>query len=258
MPGATADEVAAAHVSDLSVAPELGVKFFSYWFDEDDGAVFCFARSPDEEAMTQVHERSHGLVPAEIIQVSEDEVVSFLGRVRDPEDASQLTSPFRIIAFTDLVDSTVLLNEVGQAEFLVLLSEHDLILRKALARLGGREVKHTGDGIMASFSRGGSALEWALEVRDIFEKRDDMSIRVGLASGEPVEHHRDLFGTAVNLANRLCAVAKDGQILVSEPVHDIGLSEGPFEFAGPKETELKGFPGLQTAWELVGLSQAVD
>jgi hypothetical protein len=253
VPGASAEDVAEAHVSDLTVAPEFGVKFFSYWFDEDDGAVFCFARAPDEETMTTVHERSHGILPAEIIRVSEDDVVSFLGNVHDPADASDVTSPFRIVAFTDLVDSTALLNQVGQAEFLVLLSEHDLILRKALARGSGREVKHTGDGIMVSFPDPGAALEWSLDVRDIFARRTDMSIRIGLAAGEPVAHHRDLFGPAVNLANRICAAAGAGRVFVSDLVHDLGVKDGYF-FGEPAQAELKGFPGIQTIYELRGRS----
>lgn len=249
--GATAEEVAQAHMSDVAVAPKFGVKFFSYWFDEDDGAVFCFAQAPDEETMTTVHERAHGLVPAEIIRVSEDEVVSFLGRVHDPADSSEVTSAFRVIVFTDLVDSTALLNRLGQSEFLVLLSEHDLILRKALAKLNGREIKHTGDGIMASFGDASSALRWSLSVRDTFNSRDDMSIRIGLAAGEPVDHHHDLFGAAVHLASRICDAAGEDQALTSELVQDLG-AKSDFVFGEPVRAALKGFPDPETIYELLG------
>lgn len=252
VPGATAEAVAEAHSSDLRVAPDFGVKFFSYWFDEDDGSVFCFARAPDKEAMNNVHERSHGLMPAEIIGVSEEDVISFLGNVRDPADATEVTSPFRIVAFTDLADSTRLLNEMGQTDFLVLLGEHDTILREALTRRGGREVKHTGDGIMASFAEGQSALRWSLDIQAAFDRRADMSIRLGLAAGEPVAQHRDLFGSAVNLASRICETAQAGQVLVSDLVHDLGVEQG-FGFGDPMSAELRGFPELQTIYELRGI-----
>ena len=67
-------------------------------------------------------------------------------------------NPFRTIMFTDLQGSTSILQSVGQAAFMVLLTEHDLIIRRALVASRGREVKHTGDGIMASFDDVASAL----------------------------------------------------------------------------------------------------
>ncbi len=257
MPEASAEDVAQAHLSDLSVGPKYGVSFFSYWFDQDDASVFCFANAPDKDTMNAVHEQSHGLLPAEIIEVSEKEVVSFLGKVHDPKDASELTSPFRTIVFTDLVDSTALLNKMGQSDFMVLLSEHDLILRKALAKTSGREVKHTGDGIMAAFADVAVALRWSLDVRDAFNRRTDMDIRVGLAAGEPVDRHDDLYGPAVNLANRICSHAGVGEVFVSSVVHDLGADAG-FEFGEPRQAELKGFPSPETVYELLGPSRLPD
>lgn len=251
VPGATAEDVAVAHMSDLEVADHHNVEFFSYWYDHDDSSVFCFARAPSAEAMTAVHEESHGLLPAEIIEVSENEVLGFLGSIHHPADASELTSPFRTIAFTDLVDSTVTLNELGVSEFMVLLTEHDLILRKALVKFGGSEVKHTGDGILASFHEVSHGLRWAVAVREAFDRRDDMDIRVGLAAGEPVEHNDDIFGSSVNLANRLTDAADGGQVLVSELVHDLGIEAG-FGFRGPLEKALKGFPTTTPTYELIG------
>lgn len=252
VPGATAEDVAGAHMSDLRVAGEYDVKFFSYWFDPEDGSVFCFARAPDPEAMTAVHQKSHGLLPAEIIEVSEQEVVDFLGKVQDPSDATEIESPFRLIAFTDLVDSTVLLNRLGEAEFMVLLTEHDLMLRKALVRFRGREVKHTGDGIMASFDEASACLEWALDVRDTFRGRADMEMKVGLSAGEPVDHNRDLFGAAVNLASRICGAAGAGQVLVSDVVRDLGIPH-EFRFDDGEKRALKGFTEPQLIYELIGL-----
>ena len=252
IPGATAEDVADAHVSDLSVAAEFGVSFMSYWYDSDDGAVFCFARAPGPDAMTAVHEKSHGLVPAEIIEVSEDDVVRFLGQVSHPADASELTSPFRTIVFTDLDRSTELLNELGDASFMVLLTEHDLILRKGLVTYRGREVKHTGDGIMAAFVEAPSALQWALWVKGQFARRDDMAIRIGLAAGEPVDHNEDkngLYGPSVNLARRLCDHTTSEHVLVAGALKR--LTADDFEFGPAQVLELKGFAQPQTAFELL-------
>ena len=153
--GATAEDTANNHAADLEVAGQFGVDFFSYWHDSTRGLVFCFAWAPGEEAMIQAQEAAHGLVPAEIIEVSESDVVRFLGKVQDPVDASEVTSAFRTICFTDLVGSTELLDRLGQSEYMVLLTEHDLIVRKALITWRGREVKHTGDGFMVVFEKRG-------------------------------------------------------------------------------------------------------
>jgi class 3 adenylate cyclase len=249
-PGATAEDAAQAHLADLAVGPEFGVEFFSYWFDSAEGVGFCFARASGEGAMTQVHEASHGLIPAEIIEVTEDQVVGFLGKVHDPVDASEMTSPFRTIGFTDLVGSTELLDRLGQSEYMVLLTEHDLIIRKSLFKWSGREVKHTGDGFMVAFDDVDKALGWSLDVRLAFEQRSDLDVRLGMAAGDPVDHDNDIFGAAVTMASRICSVAGPEQIFVSSVVRDLGIEQG-FRFDRGRTEMLKGFSEPANIYELL-------
>lgn len=250
VPDAVAQDVADAHMSDLKVAGAFGVEFFSYWFDPDEGSIFCLANAPGKDAVTAVHKASHGLIPAEIIEVEENDVLKFLGRVHDPVDANDIASPFRVIVFTDLVGSTQLLDQLGQAEYMVLLTEHDLIVRKSLISWRGREVKHTGDGFMVSFDKVGPALNWSLDVRDKFESRSDLDIRIGLAAGEPVDHNDDIFGAAVTMANRICNSAGAEQIYVSDVVRDLGVEQG-FGFDEGKTQTLKGFSDPVKTYELL-------
>jgi class 3 adenylate cyclase len=250
VPGATAEDAAHAHLADLEAGKQFGVDFFSYWFDSTEGVGFCFARASGEEAMTQVHEASHGLVPAEIIEVSESEVVSFLGKVHDPVDSSEMTSAFRTIGFTDLVGSTELLDRLGQSEYMVVLTEHDLIIRKSLFKWSGREVKHTGDGFMVVFEDVDRALGWSLDVRQAFEQRSDLDVRLGIAAGEPVDHDNDIFGAAVTMANRICSAAGPEQIYVSNIVRNLGIEQG-FSFDRGKTEMLKGFSEPATIYELL-------
>jgi len=250
VPGATAEETANNHAADLEIAGQFGVDFFSYWHDATRGLVFCFARAPGEEAMAEAHQASHGLVPGEIIEVSESDVVRFLGVVHDPVDASESTSAFRIVCFTDLVGSTELLDRLGQSEYMVLLTEHDLIIRNALIRWTGREVKHTGDGFMVVFEDVEEALGWSLDVRESFEQRADLDVRLGMAAGEPVDHDRDLFGAAVTMANRICSSAGPEQIYVSDVVRDLGVEMG-FAFDAGRTEVLKGFSEAATIYELL-------
>jgi len=123
---------------------------------------------------------------------------------------------------------------------------HDTIVRDALSALGGREVKHTGDGIMASFISAAGAVRCAIQIQRELDKHAkanpgrSLKVRVGAAAGEPVEQHDDLFGATVQLASRLCAHAQPEQILVSNAIAELCLGKGPlFEDLG--EVTLKGF-----------------
>lgn len=255
VPGASAEDVAKAHVSDLAIAAQHGVQFFSYWFDPESSGAFCFARAPEREALIAVHESSHGLVPNQIIAVSEGDVLRFLGQVRDPADASEVGNPFRAIMFTDLVGSTALAGAVGDREFLRLLEEHDLIVRRALVARQGREVKHTGDGFLAAFDDVAAALLAALDILEGFRDRNaraepPLRVRIGISAGEPVDHNDDIYGTAVNLASRLCAAAQPDRALVSPDVRDLG-EKGGFEFGAAALHRLKGFPDPVETSELL-------
>jgi class 3 adenylate cyclase len=256
LPGITAERVAEMHVMDLGPAKRHGVRFLSYWFDAARQAAFCLADAPSAEAMQAVHRESHGMVANEVISVSEDNVLQFLGVIRDPADHTQLTSAFRTVLFTDLEGSTALLQGVGEAAYMRLLTEHDVIIRRAIVAERGREVKHTGDGIMVSFADVERALACALAIRDGFATRratgatPDLWVRIGLAAGQPVDHNADLFGETVNLASRICQAATAGHPLVSELVHSLGVERG-YSFGPAEQRDLRGFAGRTPVFELL-------
>jgi class 3 adenylate cyclase len=256
VPGATAEVVAEAHARDLPLSAKHGVQFLSYWFDDDTDQVFCLAKAPGGENLEALHLESHGMIPHEIISVSEDNVLRFLGKITEPVNHTEVENPFRTILFTDLEGSTSLLEEVGESEFMLLLTEHDLIIRRALVASRGREVKHTGDGIMASFDDVAHALQCSVAIQDGFDNRagsgetPELRVRIGMAAGEPVHHNDDIFGSAVNLASRVCDAAEAGRILVSNNVRDQGIEKG-FAFDEADERLLKGFAEPTRVFELL-------
>jgi class 3 adenylate cyclase len=234
---------------------KFGVQFLAYWFDADQGEAFCLAKAPTGDSLTSVHKATHGLIPNEIISVSEDNVLRLLGRMSETGGDTLAVNPFRTILFTDLEGSTSILEAVGQSAFMVLLTEHDLIIRRALVAAHGREVKHTGDGIMASFDDVASALDCSIAIQAGFDARGadapnaELRVRIGIAAGEPVDHNDDLFGSTVTLASRICDAAVAGRILTSHLVRDLGSERG-YRFDEGRDVVLKGFAGPTRVFEL--------
>jgi class 3 adenylate cyclase len=253
--GTTPEDVAKAHAKDMETQRKYGVEYTKYWVNDTGTKVFCLAHAPSAEAAEQVHREAHGMVPEKIIEVEPDVAEVFLGGTEtNPEGAVLLPGGaanerdpgIRTILFTDIVNSTTLTQSLGDEAALAILGVHDTIVRDALSGSGGREVKHTGDGIMASFVSAAGAVRCAIQIQRELDKHAQanpdraLKIRVGAAAGEPVEQNNDLFGSTVQLAARLCAQAQPEQILVSNAIAELCLGKGlPFEDLG--DVALKGF-----------------
>src|ERR1700730_350848 len=158
--GVSAADVAKAHAADMEVQGKYGVHYHKYFVNEKEGKVFCLCHAPDAESADQVHKEAHGLRAGKIIKVEPDVAELFLGgseinsegAVMLPDGVTHDRDPgIRTILFTDIVGSTSLTRKLGDEAAMDVLAVHDEIVRDALAELGGREIKHLGDGIMASF-----------------------------------------------------------------------------------------------------------
>jgi class 3 adenylate cyclase len=255
VPGATAEDVAKAHLSDVEAQKEHGVEYVKYWFNDSCGKIFCLVNAPNPEAAERVHREAHGLVAEKIIEVQPEIAEGFLGGV-DTNPAGAAVHPggtandrdpgIRTILFTDIVNSTTITQELGDDAAMEMLRIHDRIVREALAESAGREIKHTGDGIMASFASAAATVRAATRIQAELARHEaenpglPIKARIGAAAGEPIEHHQDLFGSTVQLAARLCAHAEPDQILVSNVVVELCLGKSmPFHDLG--DVSLKGF-----------------
>jgi class 3 adenylate cyclase len=249
------EELAGAHAADVAVQAKHGVNYLSYWYDRDSECVFCFVDAPNKAAAEAVHREAHGLVASRIIEVEGQTVINFLGGMPNhPVGEAHAETAFRSIMFTDIVGSTDLTQRLGDAKAMELLRVHDLIVRRELAQSGGLEVKHTGDGIMASFASVARAIGCAIAIQRALEAHNagaehPITVRIGVSAGEPVEERDDLFGATVQLAARACNHAAAGSILVSTAVRELSVGKGfTFEARGP--FELKGFDEMIPLFEV--------
>jgi len=203
-----------------------------------------------------VHREAHGLLASKIIEVAPEIADGFLGGTEVsgagaallPGGGENHRDPgIRTVMFTDIVGSTELTQLHGDEAAMAFLQVHDQVVRDALGALGGREVKHTGDGIMASFLSAVAAARCATRIhRALAQYRQEkrgipIQVRIGAAAGEPVENHMDdLFGSTVQLAARLCSYAQPEQSLVSNVVCELCLGKG-LAFQDLGEVSFKGF-----------------
>ena len=198
----------------------------------------------------------------EIVEASVRTLHQFLGVGEEAAAADAMPAEpaaVHTILFTDVEGSTALTQRLGDAKARELLREHERMVREALKAHGGSEVKTMGDGFMASFSSATKALHCAIAMQRAFAAHNESAeepirVRIGLNAGEPIaeddpDGRSDLFGTAVNLAARICSQAEAGQILAPIVVRELAAGK-QFMFADLGETELRGFEDPVRMYEL--------
>jgi class 3 adenylate cyclase len=179
-----------------------------------------------------------------------------LGAVPDALDANRLLEQLRegaarpeqrraskTFMFTDIVNSTNLLEAIGDTAWSNLIAWHDRTLRQAMAEHGGSEIKHTGDGFFVAFEDTESAVACAVAIQRKLEEHRQTSgfapqVRIGLHAAEATATGDDYFGKGVHESARIGAIAGGDEIVISasslEGVRcDVQATE-------PREVTLKG------------------
>ena len=182
-------------------------------------------------------------------------IASALSDWRNPKKDSVSTTEGPIaVVFTDIVGSTKLTQELGDEGAQKVVRVHNAIVRVALKDFQGKEVKHTGDGIMARFAKSHQAVEAALIMVKGLEAHNAQSpelplhMRIGINAGEPIVEENDLFGSTVQMAARICDAAETDKILVSNIVRE--LSQGKsLNFVEAGKYGMKGIEGPVVLYE---------
>jgi class 3 adenylate cyclase len=171
-----------------------------------------------------------------------DAIEAFVsGSVRRPAGDRVLAT----VLFTDIVGSTERAARLGDHDWRGLLDRHDEVLRVALERHGGAEVRTTGDGMLSTFDSPAGAVRCALDMIEA-ARATGLDIRAGVHTGEIQRRGEDLAGIAVHIGARVAALAGPGEVLVSGTVPPLVVGSG-LDFADHGEHELKGVPGT---WRL--------
>ena len=161
-----------------------------------------------------------------------------------------------IVMFTDLVGSTAMTQELGDVGAQQVVRTHNAIVRNALAAYHGREVKHTGDGIMAVFSNAANAVASTMVMQQELAKHNGtqgslpVKVRIGLNAGAAVEEEDDFFGTTVQLSARVCDKAEADQIFVTQSVRDL-VTGHSIQFRDAGNYDMKGIDKPVPVYEVM-------
>lgn len=253
----TPEELAAAHLMDLEAQDKYDVRYHTYWFDPARKSVFCLAEGPDKDAIEAVHREAHGVVADSIVEVDPNIPLNeiFGSLPAHPPGEAYVAPAMRAIVFTDVCGSVAQTQALGDEGHLAVLRDHNEVVRSELASHNGREVKHTGDGIMASFSSVSASVAFAIAVQAALEERNQraetpLNVSIGISVGEPItDDNDDLFGAAVQLAARLCDAADSGDIAVSVGVRELCVGK-QFQFVDRGALSLKGMSDLTQTYSL--------
>jgi class 3 adenylate cyclase len=143
--------------------------------------------------------------------------------------------------FTDIVDSTKLVEVLGEDKWRKLLTWHDKKLRELIEEQGGDVIKQTGDGYFAAFQTPAAALDAAVAIQRALDEHEPIApdVRIGVHTGGAFQSaHDDYAGQSVHTAARIGALAGGGEIVVSRQTVD---GTARYTLSPPRATELKGF-----------------
>jgi class 3 adenylate cyclase len=167
-----------------------------------------------------------------------DEIEEHLTGTRTGADGDVVVST---VLFTDIANSTQRQAALGHRPWSKLSGEHDALVRAALHRHRGREIKTTGDGFVATFDSAGRAIRCATEIINS-ARSIGLDVRAGVHTGEVEFRDNDVSGLAVSIAKRVCDLASAGQIFVTETVRGTVIGTD-ISFDDRGQHELKGVPG---------------
>jgi len=229
VPGVNAKDVAEAHSRDVYLEKDHHCKCLTYWIDELRGHVFCLIDAPNMETVYELHNRSHGLLPHKIIEVQNNFVESFLGRITDPENG-QFTdtgllmlddTSYRIILSVDTIDSVLLHHQMGIESAVKKVEKQNTIIREELKKQGGKEALHVGRNFIGSFVAAEQAVNCALAIQQQFSSLQEEGIPIQIHAGEPVAQTDELFGDTLQLLRGMSLLKPKEPILITSAVNEL-------------------------------------
>lgn len=245
--GVTVKDLADAHEEDTKIQDNYGCKTLTYWFDEKRQIAWCLVEAPDKKAIEEMHKNSHGSVFDYIIEVECNTVEIFLGRVANPnliklEEYINETA-YRTVMFIELKYSLSVKSKPKAYKKNEPVNINIDFIKQVLKKYDGCVVNNSNEGIMATFVSVPNSIKCAEEIQNQIKRYNkkstskNLSAIISLCTGSPVTENREFFGDTIQLAKRLCAIAEEGQIIVSSTMTDI-YKKGKLKIAAKESMKI--------------------
>ncbi|MEJ1240443.1 nickel-binding protein [Chryseolinea sp. T2] len=215
----TVEDVVKAHMADLAIQEQYGVRYLQFWINEKAGTVFCLTEGPDARTCEMVHQMAHGNLACSITEVQTGTYQQIMGATHTDENGMTrnrdgIDLGYRTILFVTLRSS-------GHSE----TSSIDP-LNAALKQASDLVISHHGrmvetpvvDGFIAVFNEAADAVNCSDHIRvrlTPLTREGEIAFRTGICAGQPVTEDGEFFTNTINLAQRLNCIADDNQILIS-------------------------------------------
>lgn len=228
--GVTSRQIADMHQADLKIEHKYNCRGLTYWCDEIRQTAFCLIEAPNQEAIIELHNQSHGAVPQRIIEVNDTLVESFLGRIQDPEKAQNTKlniineTAFRILMVVKL-NRKVLRTENIETLNAAIRGYSKSILN-IVSNHNGSIVKQHENSFLMSFTSVTGAVDSAAKIQELHNCviTPDLDFKIGISAGIPVTEKESIFEDTIKEANYI-SHAVNGTIILSPNVKDLYESE---------------------------------
>lgn len=229
-----AENVAELHKEDLKIQEQFNCRGLTYWYDDIKKIAFCLIEAPDKESIYNMHNCAHGEVPNQILEVDENIVESFLGRIEDP--IKTFSTDLNII--NDPAQRTLMvvrfrvtsLNGIYRSQSEAKMQQAINTIGNLLKQFEGRLTKHNDGYLLVSFKSVYKAVLCAHDLASVFKDKiagiynSNIDINIGLATGMPVVANKSFFEDTIKLADRLCFIDKSN-IVISAEVQNLFITE---------------------------------
>lgn len=222
----TAENVAQLHKEDLKIQGQFNCRGLTYWYDDIKKIAFCLVEAPNKESIHDMHNCAHGEVPNLILEVDENLVESFLGRIEDPDksastdlniinDTAQRT--LMVIRFI-AISLNGIYNSLSQSNMQQVIN----VIGDSLIKYDGRLTEHKEGYLLISFKSVYKSVKFALELEPLITDKiaalynTNIYFKIGLASGMPVAANKTFFEDPIKFANRLCFIDNSNIVMSSE------------------------------------------
>jgi len=221
-----AENVAQLHKEDLKIQEQFNCRGLTYWFDDIKKIAFCLIEAPDKDSIHNMHNCAHGEVPNLIMEVDENIVESFLGRIEDPGNSS--ATDMNII--NDPAQRTLMvvryktlsLNGIRNSQAGSNMQHAIEIFGNSVKKFGGRLIDQSDGYLLVSFKSGYNGVQCAYDLENLFTDKiaslynSNVLIKIGLATGMPVEADKAFFEDTIKMADRLCYIDKTNIVMTTE------------------------------------------